>query len=71
MAENTSTTQFISSIKQEDGKISISRSNAGTLVLGNEYNKINNTNPINTNDSINSAIGKLEYKVDILRADAS
>jgi hypothetical protein len=37
MDESSSTTQFISSIKQENGKVTVSRANAGTLVLGNEY----------------------------------
>jgi hypothetical protein len=66
MAENASTTQFISSIKQENGKVVVERAAAGTLILGDSYSIANESGMISSADSINSAFGKLEYKLNIL-----
>lgn len=66
MAENASTTQFISSIKQENGKVVVERAAAGTLNLGDTYSIANESSMISSADSINSAFGKLEYKLNIL-----
>lgn len=62
MAKNESVTQFISSIIQEDGKVTVSRANAGTLVLGDGYSKSTSANEqaIDKDDSINTAFGKIE-----------
>jgi hypothetical protein len=66
MTENASTTQFISSIKQENGKVTVERAAAGTLNLGDSYSMANESGMISSADSINSAFGKLEYKLNIL-----
>lgn len=68
MAENASTTQFISSIKQENGKVAVERAAAGTLNLGNGYSVASENGAISSADSINSAFGKLEYKLNILNS---
>ena len=64
---NANTTQFISKITQSDGKISIERHNAGDLVLTG-YAIATAKTAISTTDTINSAFGKLEYRLDILQA---
>lgn len=71
MEENNSTTQFISSIKQTDGVLSVSRADAGTLILGTSYKTDVVDSKIETSDSINSAFGKLEYKLNILNGDST
>lgn len=81
LLENQSTTQFISSIKQEDGKVTVARANAGTLTLGaaTTNNIISATNSLNEafdildkriiNDENNHDI--LKGRVDILTADST
>ena len=71
LAENSSSTQFISSIKQDKGKVTVSRADAGTLVLGTGYVVASESAGVNTTDSINSAVGKLEYKLNILNAGST
>lgn len=59
LPENQSTTQFISSIKQEDGKVTVSRANAGTLVLGTTTTD----NTVSKTDSLNAAFNKVEARI--------
>lgn len=61
---NTSTTQFITSITQTNGLINVSRADAGTLVLGSGYKKASATGALSTADTINSALGQLEYNLE-------
>lgn len=67
---NANTTQFISKITQTDGKISVERHNAGDLVLTG-YSVATAKTAITTADTINSAFGKIEYRLDILQADST
>ena len=64
---NANTTQFISKITQSDGKISVERHNAGDLVLTG-YAVATAKTAISATDTINSAFGKLEYRLNILQA---
>lgn len=59
MDESQSTTQFITSIKQIDGQITVSRANAGTLVLGAE----STDKTVSATDSLNLAINKIEARI--------
>ena len=61
---NTSTTQFITGITQTNGLINVSRADAGTLVLGSGYKKASATGVLSTADTINSALGQLEYNLE-------
>ena len=63
-------TQFISKITQTDGKISVERHNAGDLVLTG-YSVATAKAAITATDTINSAFGKVEYRLDILQADST
>ena len=56
---NDSATQFISKIEQTDGKISVTRSNAGSLVLGTATT--NDT--IAATDSLLNAFNKIEARI--------
>lgn len=67
---NANTTQFISKITQTDGKISVERHNAGDLVLIG-YAVATTKTAISATDTINSAFGKVEYRLDILQADST
>lgn len=71
MAENASTTQFITSISQTDGKINVSRADAGTLVLGSGYSIAAQPADISSDDSLNTAFGKVEAKFKLLGGDSS
>jgi hypothetical protein len=57
--ESTSTTDFITSITQTDGKIAVTRAKAGTLVLGTQ----STYNTVAAEDSLNAAINKLEVRI--------
>lgn len=59
MDESQSSTQFITSIKQVDGQITVSRANAGTLILGTE----STDKTVSATDSLNSAINKIEARI--------
>lgn len=63
-----STTKFISKITQEDGKIAVTRGNAGALVLEG-YSKAESAADIVANDSINTAFGKLEKSLEQAKTD--
>lgn len=67
---NANTTQFISKITQTDGKINVERHNAGDLVLTG-YSVATAKTAITTTDTINSAFGKVEYRLNILQADST
>ena len=67
---NANTTQFISKITQTDGKINVERHNAGDLVLTG-YSVATSKTAITTTDTINSAFGKVEYRLNILQADST
>lgn len=67
LAANESSTLFISKISQDKGKIAVERSAAGTLVLGDLYSKATAETDILPADSINSAFGKVAYKLDNLK----
>ena len=67
---NTNTTQFISKITQTDGKINVERHNAGDLVLTG-YSVATAKTAITAADTINSAFGKVEYRLNILQADST
>lgn len=54
-----STTDFITSITQTDGKVAVTRAKAGTLVLGTE----STDKTVSADDSLNSAINKLEARI--------
>lgn len=56
---STSTTDFITSITQTDGKVAVTRAKAGTLVLGTQ----STDKTVNADDSLNSAINKLEARI--------
>ena len=71
MTSNEDTTKFISKIKQENGKVSVERAPAGTLELGTGYAVASESAAISATDSINSAVGKLEYKLNILNAGST
>lgn len=67
---NANTTQFISKITQTDGKINVERHNAGDLVLTG-YSVATAKTAITATDTINSAFGKVEYRLNILQADSA
>ena len=67
---NANTTQFISKITQTDGKINVERHNAGDLVLTG-YSVATAKAAITATDTINSAFGKVEYRLNILQADST
>ena len=67
---SANTTQFISKITQTDGKINVERHNAGDLVLTG-YSVATAKAAITTTDTINSAFGKVEYRLNILQADST
>ena len=67
---NANTTQFISKITQSDGKISVERHNAGDLVLTG-YSVATAKTAITATDTINSAFGKVEYRLNVLQADST
>lgn len=71
MVEDASTTQFISSISQTNGKLSVTRAAAGTLNLGSGYAIAETAANIDGNDSINSAFGKVEAKFKVLNGNSS
>jgi hypothetical protein len=56
---STSTTDFITSITQTDGKVIVTRAKAGTLVLGTQ----STDKTVSADDSLNSAINKLEARI--------
>ena len=56
---NASTTQFISSITQEDGQIAVTRAAAGTLVLGTA----SSGGTVSATHSLNSAFNAIEAKI--------
>ena len=66
-ADTNDTTQFISKITQTDGKISVERHKAGDLVLTG-YSVATAKTAISPADTINSAFGKVEYRLNILQA---
>lgn len=63
-------TQFISKITQTDGKISVERHNAGDLALTG-YSVATAKTAITAADTINSAFGKIEYRLNVLQADST
>lgn len=67
---SANTTQFISKITQTDGKISIERHKAGDLVLTG-YSVATAKTAITATDTINSAFGKVEYRLNVLQADST
>lgn len=67
---NANTTQFISKITQTDGKINVERHNAGDLVLTG-YSVATAKAAITAADTMNSAFGKVEYRLNILQADST
>lgn len=67
---SANTTQFISKITQTDGKISVERHNAGDLVLTG-YSVATAKAAITAADTMNSAFGKVEYRLNILQADST
>lgn len=69
-ADTNDTTQFISKITQTDGKISVERHKAGDLVLTG-YSVATAKTAITVTDTINSAFGKVEYRLNILQADST
>ena len=66
-----STSKFISKITQTDGKIIVERATAGTLVLGDAYAVATENKELTKQDTINSALGQLEYKLNILNSGSS
>lgn len=71
MDESASETQFISKISQTDGKLSVTRAAAGTLNLGSGYTIAEAAADIDENDSINSAFGKVAYKLKVLNGSST
>lgn len=67
---SANTTEFISKITQTDGKISVERHKAGDLLLTG-YSVATAKTAITAADTINSAFGKVEYRLDILQADST
>lgn len=65
-----STTQVISKITQTDGKITVTRANAGTLLLTG-YAKAENEAEVQATDSINTAFGKITKNLDVKTAALS
>lgn len=55
--------EVISAVSEADGKISAKKKKAGTLTLS-DYSKPSSGSSISQSDSLNSALGKLEYKLD-------
>lgn len=55
--------EVISAVSETDGKISAKKKNAGTLTLA-DYSKPSSGSAISPSDSLNAALGKLEYKLD-------
>ena len=55
--------EVISSISEVDGKISAEKKKAGTLTLS-DYSKPSSGSAISPSDTLNAALGKLEYKLD-------
>lgn len=67
---SANTTEFISKITQTDGKISVERHKAGDLLLTG-YSVATAKTSITATDTINSAFGKVEYRLNILQADST
>ena len=61
--------QYVSTVSETDGKISVSRLNISAAPLNN-YSKGSNAAAVNPNDTINAAIGKLENQVGAAKAAA-
>lgn len=59
----TESYEVISSVSETDGKISASKKKAGALTLA-DYSKPSSSSAISPSDSLNAALGKLEYKLD-------
>ena len=59
----TESYEVISAVSETDGKISAEKKKAGTLTLA-EYSKPSSGSAISSSDSLNAALGKLEYKLD-------
>lgn len=55
--------EVISAVSETDGKISAKKKKAGTLTLS-DYSKPSSGSAISPSDSLNDALGKLEYKLD-------
>ena len=65
-SETADNTKIITQITQVDGKITnVARAAAGTLALGSDYFKSNESGAVTTSDSLNSAIGKLEKNIEV------
>lgn len=66
----TESYEVISAVSETDGKIAASKKNAGTLTLSG-YSKPSSGAAIDQADTLNAALGKLEYKLDaeITRVD--
>ena len=61
--------QYVSTVSETNGKISVSRLDISTAPLNN-YSKGSNAAAVNPNDTINAAIGKLENQVGAAKAAA-
>lgn len=70
---DTGTKQIITDIQMsaDNQKIEVSRADAGALILGAEYVTATEAAEVAPTDSINSAVGKLEYKLNILNAGST
>jgi hypothetical protein len=64
------TSQFVSKVVQVDGKIAVTRSNAGTLLLTG-YTEAETADTILETDTINSAFGKVQKQLSILNAGST
>ena len=70
-SETANNTQIITQITQVDGKITnVVRAAAGTLTLGSGYSVATKGEAINSNDSLNSAFGKMEKSLSEEKARA-
>lgn len=62
MEANESTTKIITSISQNDGQISVTRGNAGTLIL-TEYALGADSSDVAATDNLNQAFSKLQVQI--------
>ena len=62
--------QYVTTVSETDGKISVSRADVSSAVLNN-YSKGSDATAVAETDTVNQAIGKLENQVDAAKAAAT
>ena len=72
VTDTVNATQYVSGVSETDGKISVSRAGTETLQLnGYGVNNTGDTTKIQTGDTINNALHKVEGRLDILQGGST